>query len=217
MDTNKDYRNTEKCLILTEVAVKKNILEKGIMDNHKRIKIIYNKVKDKHSEYFKEFAVIYNYKCAYCGASLRFTDGRLFEVDHYVCESAFPEDTAGRAIAGKMENLTFSCYSCNRGKGQLHIKNGYVAMLNPDDNSIANVFYRDEEYYIKVNSNCRDDEFIQLFYEQLLLGSEFRRLDFLLLEMDSLIAKMQSSNEGLSNRLEQCMNRLMQKKNCAFI
>lgn len=88
--------------------------------------------------------------------------------------------------------------------------------MNPDDNSIADLFYRDDEYYIKISNDYSSDEFIQLFYQELMLGSEFRRLDFLLLEMDNLIKKMQSSNTGLTQKLEQCMNRLIQKKNCTY-
>lgn len=217
MSINSDYRNSEQCPSLTDVAKKKSGLDQKIRAAHTRTKIIYNRINEKSGDYFKEFANIYNLKCAYCGAALKFTDGRLFEIDHYVCESAFANDTAGRVEAGKIDNLAFSCYSCNRGKGGLHIKNGYLSMLNPDDNSIANVFFRDEMYYIKPNNDYCEDKFIQSFYEELMLGSEFRRLDFLLLEMDALIKKVQTSNEELASKLEQCMNRLLQKKNCVFI
>ncbi len=216
MEINTDYRNTDQCSILTDVNIKKNALEKRIKECHKKTQIIYNRINDKHGTYYKEFVAIYNYKCAYCGASLKFTDGRLFEVDHYICESAFSKDTAGRSEAGRIENLTFSCYSCNRGKGQLYIDDGHAPILNPDDNSIADLFYRDDEYYIKISNDYSSDEFIQLFYQELMLGSEFRRLDFLLLEMNNLIRKMQSSDKGLTQKLEQCMNRLIQKKNCSF-
>lgn len=217
MSIRSDYRNSEQCHSLADVATKKKELDKRIRAAHSRTKIIYNQINDKSGDYFKDFANIYNFKCAYCGAALKFTDGRLFEVDHYVCESAFTNDTAGRAEAGKIDNLAFSCYSCNRGKGSLHIKNGYLSMLNPDDNSISNVFFRDEMYYIRPNNDYCEDAFIQSFYEELMLGSEFRRLDFLLLEMDALVKKIKVSNEELANKLEQCMASLQQKKNAAFI
>jgi len=212
-----DYRNTDKCLSLIEVITKKDTLEQKIRNKHKRTKIMYNRVNDKQGDFFKEFGGIYNFKCAYCGASLKFTDSRLFEVDHYICETAFSDDTNGRAEAGKVQNLIFSCYSCNRGKGKLHIKNNYISLLNPDDNSISKVFNRDKDFYIKIQEEHTKDEFIQLFYEKLLLGSEFRRLDFLLLEMDKLVNQLQNSNKDLASKLEQCMSRLMEKKNCAFI
>ena len=216
MEINTDYRNTDQCLTLTDVRAKKNALEKRIRECHKKTKIIYNRINDKHDTYYKEFAAIYNYKCAYCGTSLKFTDIRLFEIDHYICESAFSKDTAGRSEAGRIENLIFSCFSCNRGKGQLHIQDAYVPILNPDDNSISDVFFRDDKYYIKIRNEYSSDEFIKLFYEELMLGSEFRRLDFLLLEMDNFVKKMQPSNREMTQKLEQCMNKLMQKKNCTF-
>ncbi len=217
MGISTDYRNTDQCPSLAEVAAKKNKLEKIIRKKHKKTKIIYNQINDKQGEYFIEFASIYNYKCAYCGAALKFTDIRLFEIDHFICESAFSDDTEGRIEAGKVQNLAFSCYSCNRGKGSLHIKVNYQPKLNPDDNSIANVFFRDEEYYIKIHNDYSEDISIQVFYEKLLLGSESRRLDYLLLEMDNLIAYLQNSNQALSNKLEQCKSRLLQKKNYALI
>ena len=140
MGASADYRNTEHCPVLMDVAIRKSVLEEKIKSEHKRISIFYNKVKDKNGEYFKSFAKIYHGKCAYCGASIKFTDIRLFEVDHYICESAFSKDTDGRAAAGRLGNLIFSCYSCNRGKGALHITDKYLPLLNPDDNSIARFF-----------------------------------------------------------------------------
>ena len=216
MGINMDYRNTDICTSLSEVPAKKSRLDEKIRGEHKKAKIMYNCINDKQGDYFKEFAKIYNHKCAYCGASLKFTDVRLFEIDHFVCEAAFSDDTAGRAKAGKIENLTLSCYSCNRGKGRLHIDADHQPILNPDDNSIAAVFYRNEDYYIEINNIYSEDSLIQLFYEKLLLGSEARRLDFLLLEMDNLIGKLRISNQELANKLEQCTGKLMQKKNYAF-
>jgi len=144
-----DYRYTESCPKLLNVGIKKNSLEKEIRLNCPRAKIIYNYVKNRSGSYFSKFADIYNSKCAYCGADLRFTDGRLFEVDHFVCKSSFSADTDGRGEAGKMDNLVLSCYSCNRGKGSLLVTEEYRYLINPDDSSIASVFFRDENYYIK--------------------------------------------------------------------
>lgn len=210
---SKDYRNTDKCAALSEVSTKKSRLDVKIRQKHSRTKIMYNRINEKQGEYFIEFSEIYNYKCAYCGAAHKFTDIRLFEVDHFVCEAAFSDDTAGRTEAGRIENLTFSCYSCNRGKGQLHIDADHQSVLNPDDNSIASVFYRSEDYYIEIDKEHLEDSLVKQFYEKLLLGSEARRLDFLLLEMDNFIGKLQASNKELADKLEQCMCRLMQKKN----
>lgn len=217
MSVNRDYRNTDMCPSFFEVDIKKKELERRIREKHKKVKIIYYRVNVKKDEYFRNFAEIYNYKCAYCGAVLKFTDIRLFEIDHFICESAFQDNTDGRSEAGKIENLVFSCYSCNRGKGNLHIKDGYLTQLNPDDNSIANIFDRDEAYYIEINDAYSKDVFIQLFYDKLLLGSEARRLDYLLLEMENLKNRLKNSNKELADKLEQCMFTLLQKKTYALV
>lgn len=216
MGISADYRNTDRCPILSRVGEKKEELERKIKEEHKKVKIMYYQIKDKQKEYFLDFAKIYNFKCAYCGAALKFTGIRLFEIDHFICESVFPNDTEGRAQAGRIENLIFSCYLCNRGKSNLHIKEDCQDLLNPDDNSIADVFYRDEEYYIRINEDYSENNLIHLFYEKLLLGSETRRLDFLLLEMGNLIEELKNSNPDFANKLEQCQGRLMQKRNCTL-
>ena len=208
---NKDFRNTDACPQLVDVVLKKNNLENKIRRERKRVRIIYNSIRDKQSEYFKEFAQIYNNKCAYCGALLGIIDIRLFEIDHFICEADFTNDTVGRIEAGKAENLVFSCYSCNRGKGSLHIDEEHRIMLNPDDCSIADVFFRDADYYFRIKDDFNNDEQVRLFYNSLTLGSESRRIDYLLLEIKNLIHK--KKNTELANRLEQCMGLLLLKKN----
>ena len=53
---NKDFRNTDACPQLVDVVLKKNNLENKIRRERKRVRIIYNSIRDKQSEYFKEFA-----------------------------------------------------------------------------------------------------------------------------------------------------------------
>lgn len=57
---NKDFRNTDACPQLVDVVLKKNNLENKIRRERKRVRIIYNSIRDKQSEYFKEFAQIYD-------------------------------------------------------------------------------------------------------------------------------------------------------------
>ena len=212
----KDYRNTLECSCLEEVGKKKKQLEKVIRDKHKKVEIFYYSIKYKKGEYFNLFAEIYNHKCAYCGVANIFRDIHLFEVDHFVCESAFEDSAEGRAKAGKVSNLVLSCYSCNRGKTKLHIKDKHKILLNPDDNSIAQVFFRDDDYYIRINDDFLQDDFIQSFYEHLSFESETKRIDFLLLEMNNLISKVQDKNSELADKLGNCVRILMQKKNCTY-
>lgn len=213
----KDYRNANGCPALVDVAGKKDALESKIRDEHKRVQIIYNSIRDKHGEYFDIFSKIYNCKCAYCGISVGIIDMRLFEVDHFVCEASFPNDIHGRAISGKASNLVFSCYSCNRGKGNLLIDEGHRRLLNPDNGSIANVFFRDDDYYIRIKKDFCDDQTIEDFYQSLMFGSEFRRLDYLLLEIKHLIVRQRPQNACLADKLEQCMGLMLLKRNSTLI
>lgn len=206
-----DYRNTEYCPVLDLVAEEKAKLEKQIKEDSPTTRIMYNKVNKKDGTYFAGFSKIYNYKCAYCGASMRFTNMQLFEVDHFICESSFGNDTASKANAGKLSNLVFSCFTCNRGKHDLLIEGNYCKMLNPDDSSILEVFYRDQEYYIKIKDKYENDIIIKDFYDKLKLGFQTRRLDYLLMEMKGLVNEVRDKN--LKYEMESAIEKLMEKKN----
>lgn len=60
-------------------------------------------------------------------------------------------------------------------------------MLNPDNENIAKVFERDRLYNIKIRKEYENNERIKQFYGKLRLGNEFRRLDFLLMNMMELL------------------------------
>lgn len=214
---DKDYRNTDTCPVLAEVAFKKNDLEDKIRKEHKRAKIMYTYVRNKQGAYFGPFSKIYNDKCAYCGVLIGIKDICMFEVDHFICESSFSNDIKGRSEAGRVNNLVLSCYSCNRGKGNLLIEGAYKKILNPDDGSIAKVFVRDEDYYIRIQSDYVGDSVIEDFYKELTLGSELRRLDYLLLEMRNLISVHRLDNPDIAEKLEQCFCSLIMKRNKTLI
>ena len=57
----------------------------------------------------------------------------------------------------------------------------------PDDNSISQVFFREDDYYIKINEKYLNNLIILNFYNLLHLGSELKRLDYLLMKLRSLI------------------------------
>ena len=143
---NDDYRNAASCPTLSNVKALKASLEATIKKEHPRLKIIYNIIRP---DYIKQLDQIYNHKCAYCGISTYIVDIRDFEIDHYVCESTFADDLDGRIAAGQLSNLVWSCKSCNRNKLAFHIKEDHQQCLDPDNNAIADVFFRDNEYYIR--------------------------------------------------------------------
>lgn len=184
MAKDSDYRNTIYCPTLTKVKEQKKSLEQEIKSVSPRTKIIYNKVNNRGSLYHRKFAKIYNCKCAYCGTLVGLMPVELFEVDHFINEASFPKTLEGRAEAGRIDNLVWSCISCNRGKSGIPIKSPYDTILNTDNGNIAAVFKRESDYSIQICDTYKNDKFIQKFYEELHLGYETRRLDYLCLELD---------------------------------
>lgn len=211
MARDKDYRNTGYCPVLNNVEEQKQILEEEIKSAFPRTKIIYNKVRDRDGLYLKKFAKIYNGKCAYCGVMCGLLPVESFEVDHFLNEASFPDTTEGRSEAGKMINLIWSCISCNRGKRAITIKSPYDVLLNVDNGNIATVFKRDKDYYIRICDTYQDDEFIQQFYEELHLGYETRRLDYLGLQLEG---KYQTEkDEERKRKLGESLSILLKKRN----
>lgn len=215
MARDKDYRNTKYCLKLNKVEEQKQILEKEIKSESPRTKIVYNKVNNRDSIYHEKFAQIYNRKCAYCGALWGLLPVESFEVDHFLNEASFPNTTEGRAEAGRMINLIWSCVSCNRGKRGITIKPPYDDLLNVDNGNITKVFERDKDYYIQIRDTYQNDKFIQQFYESLHLGYETRRLDYLGLQLEG---KYQAEkDEKRKNKLGQSLSILLKKRNCITV
>ena len=198
-----DYRTVDNKFMLEQTAEKKEILEQQIKKLQPKTKILYNVVSDKQNKnnFFEDFANIYHRKCAYCGTSTDIQAIENYEVDHYICESSFINNIQGRIEAGKIENLVLSCRNCNRFKSNLLIKDDYIKLLNPDDNSICNIFYRDDESNIKIKDEFIKDKFINEFYDKLNLANEFRRLDYLILQQQHLLEFLRETKK-ITNEIE---------------
>lgn len=203
----KDYRNTNYCSRLQELGEKKRLLNNEICNKHPKLKIVYNKVKSTDSIYKKKFMEIYNYKCSYCGNSIKNLSSTLFEVDHYICESSFDSNEE----AGKMDNLVLACYDCNRSKRNFLIQEDYRKLLNPDLGYIRSVFFRDDQYYIKISEKYKDDPFIKKFYDSMKLEYQSRRLDFLLLNISGLCTEL--NGEPQAEKLNVILSKLREKRN----
>lgn len=211
MTKDKDYRNTQYCPVFNNIDKKKRELEEIIKSECPRTKITYNKVRDRKGKYHEKFAEIYNKKCAYCGALWELLPVESFEVDHFINEDAFPKSTEGRAEAGRMENLVWSCISCNRGKHEITIQMPYENILNADNGNITNVFFRDEDFNIKICDTYQEDEFIQNFYKKLHLGYESRRLDYLGLQLRGRY--LREKDKVKKSQLGHALSILMRKRN----
>ncbi len=90
---NNDYRNTKYCNLKNDIVSEKKSLGERIQKEHPRVKIIYNQINKKGSEYNKKFRIIYNNKCAYCGITTDVISSELFEIDHFICEASFNGDS----------------------------------------------------------------------------------------------------------------------------
>ncbi len=207
-----DYRTVDNNFMLKQIVEKKERLKQQIKKLQPRIKIVYNVVSDKQNKnnFFECFANIYHRKCAYCGTSTDIQPLENYEIDHYICESSFMDNTQGRIEAGKIENLVLSCHNCNRFKSNLLIKNNYVQLLNPDDNSICNIFYRDDKANIRIKDEFINDEFINEFYNKLKLANEFRRIDYSILQQQHLLKTLRKTKK-ITPKIELVLLRSIEK------
>ena len=205
---NNDYRNTIYCNLKNDIVSEKKSLGERIQKEHPRVKIIYNQINKKGSEYNKKFRIIYNNKCAYCGITTDVISSELFEIDHFICEASFNGDSIK---AGEINNLVLSCRKCNLAKRDFKWSEEYSSVFNVDDGSIAKLFYRDEAYYIRIEKEYITDSVICSFYNKLKLSEEIRRLDFLLMNMYGFYEK--NSNDSRIRSILKYIVLLQRKRN----
>ena len=84
-------------------------------------------------------------------------------------------------------------------------------MLHPDSDSIKSVFVRDESYSIAVAKEFAESETVTAFYNQLKLGQEIHKLDYLLLKMLGQQSKTEDSDEYRT--LGEAISLLRKKRN----
>lgn len=202
---NNDYRNSKYCPKLCNIKHKKKVLQQKIEFNYPKCKNFYSKISRKKGNYREDFASMYNRKCVYCGVSLIIASE--FEIDHYISKKLF----TSKDVAGQINNLVYSCSSCNRNKRDFKINKQYITLLNPDDGSIAKVFTRDDNYSIKIQKKYESDDVIQAFYKKLHFNFDVRRLDYLLLCMHGLSKKIIDKHD--KQTLIEAINFLQKKRN----
>ena len=210
METN-DYRCTRYCKSLAGIEDRKDLVKKLVKKDHPRAIDMHNYVSVNGSTHKNEFMKAYNYKCSYCGVSLDIIPSIMFEVDHFINEASFPT----KAAAGYMENLVLACYDCNRKKSSFTITPDSRDDIYPDKEEIIESFIRDENYYIKISPNKQKNMTVVNFYNELNMGNELHRLDYLLMSMIGLARKL-SSNENVANKLGQAILLLKTKRNRMF-
>ena len=171
-----DYRCSNYCKPFINISQKKLVFVNKYFTS--RITNHYRHVMKMGSEEKKEFFGIYNYKCAYCGASIFISNIDLFEIDHFL--------TQYRHKNGNISNLVASCQSCNRLKSNFIItKNN--AKLFDIESSLPKLYYRSEDYYILINEDNKKNNDVIEFYNKLHLGYEVKRLDYILMELHGML------------------------------
>ena len=190
-----DYRNTVYCPQYLNIGDNKKKLIEKIRKNHPYAKDMHAIIHPNDSEYKDDFMNIYNHKCAYCGVSSKVIARTDFEIDHYIYEKS--EKFASKADAGYIENLVLACHTCNHDKSSFEFPDEKYDDLYPDEEDIKKTFIRDDDYYIKVSDEKKEDTIVKAFYEKLHLGSEMHRIDYLLMSMMGL-------SENIGDKPEAC-------------
>lgn len=205
---NNDYRYTKYEHKNTNIIDDKKEFIAKIKLEHSKTVNHYSLISPNDGPYKKLYLKIYDNKCVYCGNSMTNLSIYLFEIDHYINKASFSQSE--EKLANHINNLYPACKICNSKKSGITFVNEYVELFNPDNN-IQNLFYRDEQYNIKIQEKYINDAFIKKFYERLKLDHTARRLDYLLLCMIGLATKTRGSS--LSKELSQLIVTLQGKRN----
>lgn len=206
----KDYRNSKYCPKLENLREKKDNVVKQIRKDHSRSEKIYEFLHDNSDIYKMMFIEAYNHKCCYCGVSLDINDYKLFEIDHFIHEKSV-RFNGDESKADYIENLVLACFECNRSKQDLELPDKDLCKICPDSPFICYVFIRDENYYIRINENFKNDESVKKFYEKLKLGSQIHRLDYLLLNIFGLRNKFKE-NDAIYKNLNEAFELLKKRR-----
>lgn len=183
-----DYRNTEFCPQLEDIAKRKQAVVDMVKHDHPRARDMHTYISQNKSSYKRAFIEAYNGKCSYCGVTISIIPKDSFEIDHFV----YKKDPRfkSKADAGYIENLVLACHKCNHAKSSFSVPDETYEYLHPDKPGIRKSFIRDDDFYIKIAPGKGDDEYVKQFYDHLELGAEIHRLDYLLISMYGLRTKI---------------------------
>ena len=183
-----DYRNTEFCPQLEDIAKRKQTVVDMVKRDHPQARDMHAYISKNKSSYKLAFIEAYNGKCSYCGVTISIIPKDSFEIDHFI----YKEDPRfkSKADAGYIENLVLACHKCNHAKSSFSTPDETHEYLHPDKPGIRKSFVRDDDFYIRIAPDKCEDEQVKQFYDQLELGAEVRRLDYLLISMHGLQTKI---------------------------
>ena len=123
---------------------------------------------------------VFDNKCVYCGIKLPLIPLEMFEIDHFIPK------VLNTSNKNNITNLVPSCRVCNRSKSNFSFSNPNKFNVETGLNTL---FYRDSQFYIRINNDYSTDTEVFSFYNQMKFFQEFRRLDYLLISLHKLIEK----------------------------
>lgn len=205
-----DYRRTRYCPKINELQKNKQLVVDEILKDYPHAQDMHKYISKNNDRYKTLFVKAYNGKCSYCGVSLALISKRMFEIDHFIYEKS--PQFKSKKEAGYIGNLVLACQDCNRNKSSFAVTDDSFDALFPDGEQITKSFIRDEMYYIKLTNETANNTTIKAFYEQLKLGSEMRRIDYLLMSLLGLQNKMNKDSD-IYSKLGQAIDLLRSKRN----
>jgi 5-methylcytosine-specific restriction endonuclease McrA len=204
-----DYRNTKYCPKLSCLKEKKERVKQAVLRAHPKAEDLHKYISINNSCFKQQFIEAYNGKCPYCGVSLGIIQWKQFEIDHFIPIESSRFST--KKQAGYIENLVLACYDCNRSKSSLELSEEDWYKVNPDGPDICKTFVRDEDYYIRISEDFKEDESVNLFYSKLGLSRQIHRLDYLLMNMRGLRDSVKDK-PSIYTKLNEAIELMMSKR-----
>ncbi|GAA0135160.1 hypothetical protein YSY43_20000 [Paenibacillus sp. YSY-4.3] len=209
--TVQDYRNTSFNHIDFLLGEKKIKFMEDFKLEHPQVKNIYDTIKKRDNKFNAHFRSIYYNKCAYCGVNTQVIDSSRFEVDHVVPVSVLKLSLGySEKFINSIDNLVSSCQMCNRGKSNFLCEEESLYLLHPDNNNLPQIFWRNDDYSIKINEKYNDNSIIIQFYDKLKFHNQLRRIDYLLMEMKDFCDKYEG--EHLVDEIQKLIIKIESKR-----
>lgn len=181
-----DYRFTKYSVSShCDIKRKKQLLEADIRKVHPKVKDFYRFI-SRNFEYKKSLAEIYSNRCAYCGLHILIGQLSSYQIDHIVSSDVLKKSK--KQPNHHVENLALACQTCNRYKNNINLLDSEISSLHPDKEEITKIFTRDKNFYIRIVKG-KSNVLIKKFYDELFLGGQLKRIDFLLLNLHDLSEK----------------------------
>lgn len=205
-----DYRCSKYEEAFGHIRRRKEELLRKIVCRYPRKKNHYSIVSNNNKDcYKKDFGLVYDNKCAYCGISVKLIPLSLFEVDHFSPKSSPTSDNVNN-----LNNLVLACPFCNSKKLNFVVSDEAHELLHPDFGNISSLFYRDDDFSIRIQESFSDNKDVNDFYAKMCLNSDIKRLDFLLMSIYGLIELLDgTSYTEIRAELYRVLRVLIEKRN----